>query len=1465
MGSKKSQTVGYRYFVGVHFVLCHGPIDRILQIKVDDKLLWNPVKDGQGVGVEGGYETLAVHAPELFGGEDREGGISGEIDVGMGYRAQGKNSYLQQVLAGKLIPAYRGVVSVILRKIYAGTNPYLKAWKFRVQRIWAPSASERLQWSPPNAGIGEPGQQYILLNVFGPSFGHFPSASTMIDGRLYTVRLYVVEDEMYERPIGATTKSGIHLTVHDYNTGVSTWEADIPRKAPYKDFFILPLTDDVLVIDGGTKFLFPLCLDATVTSGIWQNALATWRLDGHYAAIFDPVAKTVTRIPYPASPLMASNNRLAAVGRRNWLGARFAAAWDDDIDGHYVVMGPEGSTYRLVPLRGEVVPLYNHLDVSQNSHVIAYQKAPQRRLFVLWYTAISVMGQKRDQITAGLYDTETGMEIWQSGPSLIPGGAFVGVGQDRVGPISDVTAVCLEDRFVYVFLSRTMASYFGKRVLIYNTATPSGSSPELSDMGLPWYKPGGGVNNPYDWQGGNAIGVYKGSRVGADGRTYLFSTFSSEPGVIMTPGLGPGLRPGTVVQMPWTNERRANPGANRIDLADFTWHGTPVAITARWDAEPDNNLTPLTGVDGGTADFISPGPWDMNPIHIIRECITNTEWGRGLPESIIGPTYAAAASTLYKERLGLSMLWTSELAVNDFILEVIRHIDAVRYEDPETGLQEIKLIRPDYDVATLPVLTPSNCRIEQLTEPTLYDLVNQITVEYWDRDKGEDSAIAVQDTAAINMSGTVNNQTMQYSGICKASVAMMVGQRDLARYSKPFRSGRLIVNRKVANLKPGDPFVLTWPERGVSQMVCRVAKRSDNGELDGMIGIEFGEDIFSAPYNIAAIPPPSGWEDPIKPPVNFDYVTMFDLPYALLVEDLGEAEIASVPTGAGYAGFAGARPLTGSHMNYGLFLYAAGTTPPTDSQLERSTSFTPLAILTDALPELTDPVVDLAVGPTTDMANARAGDWILVGGSADPVREMMCLVEDPGSSPVSLKVTRAVADTFPRAVPAGTPLYLVGTFYGTDEVERVDGEDVAGYGRPKNGKGAYAGPYTYLEAEMVARQGRPYPAALFKVDGSYSADLTVAKERVELTWAHRHRVQQSNQPVSWLTPGNVGPEPGVAYRVQQAALDDQQAEIAKLPPVNVGTVDHYTLELMDQPYPVAAKYATISVEAVRDGVVSLQNRPVTVKLAAKLLRPYNLRPGVAAEIKAPYNLRPGVALVLKAPYNLRSSVQVELRAPYNLRSTVQVELLGPYNLRSSVQAELLGPYNLRPGSSEVALLAPYNLRSSAQAELLGPYNLRSSVQAELLPPYGLRSSVQAELLGPYNLRSSVQAELLGPYNLRSSVQAELLGPYNLRSSVQAELLGPYNLRSSVQAELLGPYGLRSSVQAELLPPYGLRSTAQAELLGPYGLRSTAQAELVAPYNLQVFVQGELVAPYALQPFAQGELVPPYNLTPGGLA
>ena len=74
-------------------------------------------------------------SPDLFGGKSREGGISGLVDFCLGFPTQPASSYLKARI-GEFVPAYRGVVSAILRQCYLGNNPYLKPWKFRSRRIY---------------------------------------------------------------------------------------------------------------------------------------------------------------------------------------------------------------------------------------------------------------------------------------------------------------------------------------------------------------------------------------------------------------------------------------------------------------------------------------------------------------------------------------------------------------------------------------------------------------------------------------------------------------------------------------------------------------------------------------------------------------------------------------------------------------------------------------------------------------------------------------------------------------------------------------------------------------------------------------------------------------------------------------------------------------------------------------------------------------------------------------------------------------------------------------------------------------------------------------------------------------------------------------------------------------------------------------------------------------------------------
>ena len=133
-GSSKKQTVGYRYRMGLHLVLCQGPVDAVQEIQMGERTAWGdadrgPLFSGHGL------TSLPINKPTLFGGDEREGGVVGTIDVLPGGPSQGRNDYLMARL-GSAIPAFRGVLSLVARQIlFAANNPYIKPWAVRVRRF----------------------------------------------------------------------------------------------------------------------------------------------------------------------------------------------------------------------------------------------------------------------------------------------------------------------------------------------------------------------------------------------------------------------------------------------------------------------------------------------------------------------------------------------------------------------------------------------------------------------------------------------------------------------------------------------------------------------------------------------------------------------------------------------------------------------------------------------------------------------------------------------------------------------------------------------------------------------------------------------------------------------------------------------------------------------------------------------------------------------------------------------------------------------------------------------------------------------------------------------------------------------------------------------------------------------------------------------------------------------------------
>src|SRR5574343_281126 len=115
-----------KYYLSILYSICLGPIDYIKQVRFDDK----PVATGQFT--DG---TITINNEELYGGMDREGGVSGNMDVMLGKPDQTVNSFYAAKFPNP--PAFRGLTTILLKDFYVGMNYYLKPFSVVATRIRA--------------------------------------------------------------------------------------------------------------------------------------------------------------------------------------------------------------------------------------------------------------------------------------------------------------------------------------------------------------------------------------------------------------------------------------------------------------------------------------------------------------------------------------------------------------------------------------------------------------------------------------------------------------------------------------------------------------------------------------------------------------------------------------------------------------------------------------------------------------------------------------------------------------------------------------------------------------------------------------------------------------------------------------------------------------------------------------------------------------------------------------------------------------------------------------------------------------------------------------------------------------------------------------------------------------------------------------------------------------------------------
>jgi len=137
--TQQGVVTGHRYYITAQLSICHGPIDDIREVRLEDTVI--PAANAPRTATTDYWDYL-IDAPTLLGGEDQEGGISGRMRLYRGTLTQVSDIEIA-TLVGESLPAYRGICYAVLREVYLGTSARLKGLSFIVEhcpnRLGVPS------------------------------------------------------------------------------------------------------------------------------------------------------------------------------------------------------------------------------------------------------------------------------------------------------------------------------------------------------------------------------------------------------------------------------------------------------------------------------------------------------------------------------------------------------------------------------------------------------------------------------------------------------------------------------------------------------------------------------------------------------------------------------------------------------------------------------------------------------------------------------------------------------------------------------------------------------------------------------------------------------------------------------------------------------------------------------------------------------------------------------------------------------------------------------------------------------------------------------------------------------------------------------------------------------------------------------------------------------------------------------
>jgi hypothetical protein len=276
--------------------------------------------------------------------------------------------------------------------------------------------------------------------------------------------------------------------------------------------------------------------------------------------------------------------------------------------------------------------------------------------------------------------------------------------------------------------------------------------------------------------------------------------------------------------------------------------------------------------------------YDMNIINAIYLLLVQKFGALGFDSSKIDmQSFIDAQYVCHTESNGCSFVLDAQRSGDEYLLELLKQADAAVDEDPVDGKVKIKLVRADFDPATLPEINRSNAsKLLSFAAGGWTDVINRVRLQFTDRqvklpDPSDpfgpaivtgypEGSVLVSNQGNSAATGFEEEALVEMRYVHERALAKAMAHRELAARSRPMMKFRAMCGRWARNLMRGYPIRVTWTNPDVAGLIFRVANVERGTLSDSEVAVDLIQDYMYTIGNETPRPPIGGQVD--NPPLD---------------------------------------------------------------------------------------------------------------------------------------------------------------------------------------------------------------------------------------------------------------------------------------------------------------------------------------------------------------------------------------------------------------------------------------------------------------------------------------------------------------------------------------------------------------------------------------------------------------------